>query len=129
MGWNSWNAWGLAVDNEKVKASADVFISSGLADHGYTNVNIDDGWEAPARAKNGEMITNEKFPDIKATSDYVHSKGLRFGIYSSPGPKTLRGLFGKLSARNAGCINLYQMGNRLPEIRLVFVQRSLSRSE
>lgn len=94
MGWNSWNAWGLAVDNEKVKASADVFISSGFADHGYTNVNIDDGWEAPARAKNGEMMTNEKFSDIKATSDYVHSKGLRFGIYSSPGPKTCGGYLG-----------------------------------
>jgi len=94
MGWNSWNVWGLAVDNEKVKASADVFISSGFADHGYTNVNIDDGWEAPARAKNGEMMTNEKFPDIKATSDYVHSKGLRFGIYSSPGPKTCGGYLG-----------------------------------
>jgi len=94
MGWNSWNVWGLAVDNEKVKASADVFISSGLADHGYTFVNIDDGWEAPERGKNGEILTNEKFPDIKATSDYVHSKGLRFGIYSSPGPRTCGGYLG-----------------------------------
>lgn len=94
MGWNSWNVWGLAVDNDKVKASADVFIKSGLADHGYTYVNIDDGWEAAARAKNGEIVTNSKFPDIKATSDYVHSKGLRFGIYSSPGPKTCGGYLG-----------------------------------
>ena len=88
MGWNSWNVWGLAVDNDKVKASADVFISSGLADQGYSYVNIDDGWEAPSRNSSGEIVTNEKFPDMKATSDYVHSKGLRFGIYSSPGPKT-----------------------------------------
>ncbi len=94
MGWNSWNVWGLAVDNDKVKAAADVFISSGLADHGYTYVNVDDGWEAPARAKNGEMLTNEKFPDMKATADYVHSKGLRFGIYSSPGPRTCGGYLG-----------------------------------
>jgi hypothetical protein len=94
MGWNSWNVWGLTVDNEKVKASADAFISSGLADHGYTFINIDDGWEAPVRAKNGEIVTNEKFPDIKATSDYVHSKGLRFGIYSSPGPRTCGGYLG-----------------------------------
>jgi alpha-galactosidase len=57
-------------------------------DHGYTYVNIDDGWEAPARAANGEILCNEKFPDMKVTADYVHSKGLRFGIYSSPGPLT-----------------------------------------
>lgn len=94
MGWNSWNVWGLSVDDEKVRASADAFINSGLADHGYTFINIDDGWEAPARAKNGAIVTNEKFPDIKATSDYVHSKGLRFGIYSSPGPMTCGGYLG-----------------------------------
>jgi hypothetical protein len=94
MGWNSWNVWGLAVDNEKVKASADAFISTGLADHGFTYINIDDGWEAESRAKNGAIVTNEKFPDIKATSDYVHSKGLRFGIYSSPGPRTCGGYLG-----------------------------------
>ncbi|MDP4241100.1 MAG: glycoside hydrolase family 27 protein, partial [Bacteroidota bacterium] len=94
MGWNSWNVWGLAVDNDKVKASADMFIKSGLADQGYTYVNIDDGWEAPSRDANGEMVTNEKFPDIRVTSDYVHSKGLRFGIYSSPGPKTCGGYLG-----------------------------------
>lgn len=94
MGWNSWNVWGLAVDNDKVKAAADAFISSGLADHGYTYVNIDDGWEAPTRAANGEIATNDKFPDMKATSDYVHSKGLRFGIYSSPGPLTCGGYLG-----------------------------------
>jgi hypothetical protein len=88
MGWNSWNAWGLAVDNDKVKAAVDQFISTGLANHGYNYVNIDDGWEAPARAANGEIVTNQKFPDIKSTADYVHSKGLRFGIYSSPGPLT-----------------------------------------
>lgn len=94
MGWNSWNVWGLAVDNDKVKAAADVFLSSGLADRGYNYINIDDGWEAPARNSNGEIVTNEKFPDIKATSDYVHSKGLRFGIYSSPGTKTCGGYLG-----------------------------------
>ena len=94
MGWNSWNVWGLAVDNEKVKASADVFLSSGLADFGFSYINIDDGWEAPERAGNGEILTNGKFPDMKATADYVHSKGLHFGIYSSPGPRTCGGYLG-----------------------------------
>jgi len=94
MGWNSWNVWGVGVDNDKVKAAADVFITSGLADRGYNYINIDDGWEASARNPEGEIVTNEKFPDIKATSDYVHSKGLRFGIYSSPGTKTCGGYLG-----------------------------------
>jgi alpha-galactosidase len=94
MGWNSWNCWGLSVDDQKVRAAADAFISSGLADHGWTYINIDDGWEAPERKANGEIITNEKFPAMKATSDYVHSQGLRMGIYSSPGPLTCGGYLG-----------------------------------
>jgi len=94
MGWNSWNCWGLSVDDRKVRAAADAFISSGLADHGWTYINIDDGWEAPERTANGEIISNEKFPDMKSMSDYIHSHGLRLGIYSSPGPKTCGGFLG-----------------------------------
>ena len=91
LGWNSWNCWGLSVDQEKVKASADAMVSSGLADHGWTNINIDDGWEAPERKPDGELLANNKFPDMKALGDYIHSYGLKFGIYSSPGPKTCGG--------------------------------------
>jgi alpha-galactosidase len=87
LGWNSWNVWARAVDDGKVRAAADAMVASGLAAHGFQFVNIDDAWEA-GRAANGEILTNEKFPDMKALADYVHSKGLRFGIYSSPGPKT-----------------------------------------
>lgn len=87
MGWNSWNVWGLSVNDERVRQAADVMVSSGLAAHGFRHVNIDDGWEK-GRAADGTIETNEKFPDMKATADYVHSKGLLFGIYSSPGPKT-----------------------------------------
>ncbi len=94
MGWNSWNCWGLSVDDRKVRAAADAFISSGLADHGWTYINIDDGWEAPERTAKGEILTNEKFPDMKALSAYVHSQGLRLGIYSSPGPQTCGGFLG-----------------------------------
>ncbi len=94
MGWNSWNCWGLSVDDGKVRAAADAFINSGLADHGWTNINIDDGWEAPERTKKGEIITNEKFPDMNALSGYVHSKGLKLGIYSSPGAETCGGFLG-----------------------------------
>ena len=93
MGWNSWNVWGTSVDAEKVKAAADAMVASGLADHGYQFINIDDAWEGQ-RDANGEIQTNEKFPDMKALADYVHSKGLKLGIYSSPGPKTCAGYEG-----------------------------------
>ncbi|MBN1687568.1 MAG: putative Ig domain-containing protein, partial [Candidatus Omnitrophica bacterium] len=83
MGWNSWNCWGLAVDDAKVRAAADAFEQSGLADHGWSFINIDDGWEEPERSASGEIRTNAKFPDMKQTADYVHSKGLKLGIYSS----------------------------------------------
>ena len=87
MGWNSWNAWGTAVDADKVRAAADAMVSSGLAAHGYAYINIDDAWEGKRDAA-GEIHSNEKFPDMKALADYVHSKGLKLGIYSSPGPLT-----------------------------------------
>jgi alpha-galactosidase len=90
MGWNSWNCWAGAVSDEKVRAAADAMVASGLAAHGFQYVNIDDCWEG-SRAANGEIQTNKKFPDMKALTDYVHSKGLRLGIYSSPGPKTCAG--------------------------------------
>lgn len=88
MGWNSWNCWGLLIDEQKVKAAADAFVSSGLADYGWAYINIDDGWEAPERDYNGVLKTNDKFKDIKGLADYVHSMGLKIGIYSSPGPYT-----------------------------------------
>ncbi len=94
MGWNSWNCWGLSVDDAKVRAAADAFIRTGLADHGWTYINIDDGWEAAARTANGELLTNEKFADIKSTVNYVHGAGLKIGIYSSPGPYTCGGFLG-----------------------------------
>jgi alpha-galactosidase len=94
MGWNSWNCWGLAVDDQKVRAAADQFILAGLADHGWTYVNIDDGWEREARLPDGGIATNRKFPDMKKTADYVHDQGLKIGIYSSPGPRTCGGYLG-----------------------------------
>jgi alpha-galactosidase len=91
LGWNSWNCWGLSVDQDKVKNAADAMVNSGLADHGWTNINIDDGWEASKRKTDGELLANDKFPDMKSVGDYIHSFGLKLGIYSSPGPKTCGG--------------------------------------
>lgn len=93
LGWNSWNVWAWTVDDAKVRAAADWMVKSGLAAHGYQYVNIDDCWEGKRRA-NGEITSNEKFPDMKALADYVHSKGLKLGIYSSPGPLTCAGFEG-----------------------------------
>ena len=93
MGWNSWNCWGLTVDQGKVLASARVFKEKGLADHGYTYINVDDGWqkqqmEEPKRDPWGYILPNTKFLDMKALGDSLHALGLKFGIYSSPGPLT-----------------------------------------
>jgi alpha-galactosidase len=93
LGWNSWNAWGLSVDDEKVRTSARE-MSSQLAAHGWSYINIDDGWEIDKRLASGKITTNAKFPDMKATTDYVHSLGLKMGIYSSPGPRTCGGYLG-----------------------------------
>ena len=90
LGWNSWNCFANAVDDAKVRSAADAMVTSGLAQHGWTYINIDDCWEAGRDAK-GNILSNEKFPDMKALGDYIHSKGLRFGIYSSPGPQTCAG--------------------------------------
>jgi alpha-galactosidase len=90
MGWNSWNVWADHVDAEKVRAAADAMVASGLAAHGFQYVNIDDTWEGK-RDASGEITVNEKFKDMKALADYVHSKGLKLGIYSSPGETTCAG--------------------------------------
>jgi alpha-galactosidase len=93
MGWNSWNHFADRVNDADVRAAADAIVASGMRDAGYVYVNIDDTWEGQRNAQ-GEIQTNSKFPDMKALADYVHSKGLKLGIYSSPGPKTCAGYEG-----------------------------------
>ena len=87
MGWNSWNKFANKIDDAAVRAMADAMVSSGMSKVGYVYINIDDTWELGRDAK-GNIVANKKFPDMKALADYVHSKGLKIGIYSSPGPKT-----------------------------------------
>jgi alpha-galactosidase len=95
MGWNSWNYFAERVDDKGVRAAADQIVSTGMKDAGYIYVNIDDTWEGK-RDANGVLHTNSKFPDMKALADYVHSKGLKIGIYSGPGTKTCGGYEGSL---------------------------------
>ena len=90
MGWNSWNKFAGRVDDKSVREMADAIASSGMRDAGYVYVNIDDTWEA-GRDASGNIQSNEKFPDMKALADYVHSKGMKLGIYSGPGRLTCAG--------------------------------------
>ncbi|HLK68690.1 MAG TPA: glycoside hydrolase family 27 protein [Bryobacteraceae bacterium] len=94
MGWNSWNKFAGRVTDQMVREMADAFVTSGMRDAGYIYVNIDDTWEGAHRDANGNITTNNKFPDMKALAEYVHGKGLKLGIYSSPGPKTCAGYEG-----------------------------------
>ncbi len=93
MGWNSWNKFRTHIDDKTVRGIADALVESGLRDAGYLYVNIDDGWQG-TRDGNGVLQPNPNFPDMKALADYVHSKGLKLGIYSSPGPRTCGGFEG-----------------------------------
>ncbi len=93
MGWNSWNKFASRVDDATVRSIADAMATNGMKDAGYQYINIDDTWEA-GRDAQGNIQTNKKFPDMKALADYVHSKGLKLGIYSSPGPNTCAGYEG-----------------------------------
>ena len=111
MGWNSWNIWGHRLTQERAKASARVLEESGLGDHGWSYVNLDDYWEmnnsdsktvdqrkehfggredlrGPARDAEGRILPNRSFPDMRGLTDYIHSFGFKAGLYSSPGPLT-----------------------------------------
>lgn len=95
MGWNSWNYFQSRVSDKDVRAAADQLVATGMKDAGYVYVNIDDAWQGE-RDANGELHPNAKFPDMKALADYVHSRGLKLGIYSSPGGGTCAGYAGSL---------------------------------
>lgn len=95
LGWNSWNAWGIAVSDTRVRQSAEGMVTSGLVNHGWNYINIDDGWQGE-RDENGNILTNDKFPDMVGLGDYLHSLGLKYGIYSSPGRVSCGGLEGTL---------------------------------
>ncbi len=93
MGWNSWNTFTWNINEQLVKETADAMVSSGLKDAGYEYVVIDDCWSLRQRGKDGELVADpEKFPNgMKAVADYVHSKGLKFGMYSCCGTHTCAG--------------------------------------
>ncbi|MBS7233122.1 glycoside hydrolase family 27 protein [Flavobacterium psychroterrae] len=93
MGWNSWNTFGTGIDEKLVKETADIMVSSGMAAAGYNYIVLDDGWMTRERDANGDLIPDPvKFPNgMKAVIDYVHSKGLKFGLYNCAGTQTCAG--------------------------------------
>ena len=93
MGWNSWNRFQDKFDDATVRAMADAMVSSGMSKAGYNYIIVDEGWSS-GRDANGNITGNARFPDMKALADYVHSKGLKIGIYSSPGPQACGGYQG-----------------------------------
>lgn len=105
MGWNSWNCFAGAVTAEHIISAADAMVDSGLINHGWTYINIDDYWQTKPgsedptlqgepRDANGAILCNPRFPDMKGLVDHVHALGLKAGIYSSPGPLTCGGCIG-----------------------------------
>ena len=102
LGWNSWYVWENHVTDAIMRAAADAMVETGLADHGFMYVNIDDCWamkpgtddptlQGEPRDKSGKVNSNPRFPDMKALTDHLHAKGLKAGIYTSPGPLTCAG--------------------------------------
>jgi alpha-galactosidase len=102
MGWNSWNCFAGAVSEDRVKRAADAMVKSGLINHGWTYINVDDFWQnhrdsqdptlhGEFRDAKGIIVPNARFPDMKGMADYIHSLGLKAGLYSSPGPWTCGG--------------------------------------
>jgi alpha-galactosidase len=102
MGWNSWNCFAGAVSQDRVKRAADAMVKSGLINHGWTFINVDDFWQnhrdstdatlrGPFRNAQGVIVPNTRFPDMKGLADYIHGLGLKAGLYSSPGPWTCGG--------------------------------------
>jgi len=105
MGWNDWYTFYDHITDSDVRKAADSMISSGMADYGYQYVDIDDTWQRssasddpvlkkPVRDSQGEILSNGRFPDMPALTDYIHALGLKTGIYSSPGPRTCDGFEG-----------------------------------
>jgi alpha-galactosidase len=93
MGWNSWNTFQTKISEQLVRDMADTYVTLGMRDAGYKYLVLDDGWMAMERDKNGSLVADpKKFPNgMKAVADYVHSKGLKFGIYNCAGDKTCAG--------------------------------------
>ena len=121
MGWNSWYVWENHVTQDIIRAAADAMSSSGMIDHGYMYVNIDDCWAVKPgstdpmlagelRDADSMVNANRRFPDMKGLTDHIHSLGLKAGIYTSPGPTTCAGHTGAYQHEEADVRRFVQWG-------------------
>jgi len=111
MGWNSWNSWAGEVDQGKVLRSARVLVSSGLVNHGWTYVNIDDTWQGTRTGPDHALLANEKFSDLKGLCDELHAMGLKAGIYSTPWITSYASFPGGSSDSPEGAWTKAELGN------------------
>ncbi|MDY0167395.1 MAG: putative Ig domain-containing protein [Thermoguttaceae bacterium] len=102
LGCNTWGGWGAKVADENLRAAAKAMVDSGLINHGWQYVNIDDGWQGRRGGPHNAILPNEKFPDMKAMCDYIHSLGLKAGIYSTPWATSYAGFVGGSSDNAQG---------------------------
>jgi len=102
MGWNSWYCWSESVSAEKVKNVAQALVDQGLADHGWTYVNIDDCWQGERGGRFNAIQGNAKFKDMKGLCADIHSHGLKIGIYSTPWMGSYAGFIGGTSMNDSG---------------------------
>ncbi|MDE6086632.1 MAG: putative Ig domain-containing protein [Muribaculaceae bacterium] len=103
LGWSSWNCWGLLIDENLVKETMQAMLDYDLADYGWSYINIDDGWQGERKGKLNAIQPNpEKFHDMKALADEIHSHGLKLGIYSAPWVSTYAGFTGSYAANPEG---------------------------
>ncbi len=110
MGWNSWNCWGRDVTQEQVLSSARAMHDKGLVNHGWTYINIDDGWQGNRGGKFNAIQSNTKFPDMKALTREVHDLGLKLGIYSTPWVGTYAAHIGSYADTPEGEYNFIKEG-------------------
>ncbi len=121
MGWNSWYVWENHVTDQIMRDAADAMVRSGLINHGYMYVNIDDCWAVKPgspdpslggepRDPSGKINSNKRFPDMKALTDYIHARGLKAGIYTSPGPTTCAGHVGAYQHEEADVQRFVEWG-------------------
>ena len=103
MGWNTWNTFECDINETLVKQTTDLMGSSGMRDRGYTYVNLDDCWMTKSRDGNGNLVADPaKFPGgLKALGDYIHARGMKFGIYESAGTETCQHYPGSLGHEQA----------------------------
>ena len=119
MGWNSWNGWGDLVTDENVRTTAKAMVETDLINHGWSYVNIDIGWQNSRGGKYNALQGNERFPDMKALADYVHSLGLKIGIYTSPWIRGYFGYQGSSSDNVDGSITYIPIGREVNADRYV----------